>query len=825
MIKKTLTKIVKICFLSFILAFPVFVWLICIPIGQERLLIISKNWVNRHTAYSIDYSGLQGNLWYAFDFASLEVRRQGEMMFSAKNLKINWEPLALIRKNLHILEVSAAVIKINQSKRINQTQFDNSNIFNTDISSLRLPIRIDRIYLPIDFQNTQLLFEGNLDLLQQNITINVQHKENKLAYFESKRRDGLVKVIFEVFELDKILKNVDYNLENTHIIFKFDVSGALKNFIFQGNIEGYSKVKYLSKIDVDMNILAKVTSSQSGLSSDVSIFFDNTPIFEAKIRYIWVDQFLDAEINVKNMSLNYLLRDDDYIQKQIGNSAKLNVDTRVKGFLKQPEINGDLTINNLQIIANDSPKIIELKSTFSTKENHYLVDLFLMHQNQKISDAKIKFLKNIAPFFNRKDLDIESQFNINIQKFYDFFRKPALDVGGIAVGDLKIKGDLQSPKVTGDIHVTDGEIKHKFYGLDLHNIDCHAVAALNHIELKNCKGFDNEEGQLDVQGGFILKAPYDINSRLIIENLKILNNDEYSGYVSGKLNLDGAILAPNIVGDLTFDRVSIKLSEISAPLNQKLNIIAKEKFDAQKKIQDDSVQKGMADIQLKFPQRVFIRGKGLDAELSGNLRVFGSMGDPILNGSLSVKRGTYQFLNKKFKIKKGTVTIFSEDILLDFVANTSANGIFIDVKINGTPENIKIGLSSTPSLPQDEILAKVLFDKKISSLSPLQVAQLANAVRLLADGQTGSDLGMLNTVRSVLKVDEIAINGNNLEDTRIGAGKYISENIYVKGEQGAISDSTRVSVDVKLTDNFSIESTSGTTTQNNDIKLFWQKRY
>ena len=57
----------------------------------------------------------------------------------------------------------------------------------------------------------------------------------------------------------------------------------------------------------------------------------------------------------------------------------------------------------------------------------------------------------------------------------------------------------------------------------------------------------------------------------------------------------------------------------------------------------------------------------------------------------------------------------------------------------GSPVKPEFTLESTPSLPQDEILARVIFGKSASQLSALEAAQLAASLAQLAGGQAGFD--------------------------------------------------------------------------------------
>ena len=70
--------------------------------------------------------------------------------------------------------------------------------------------------------------------------------------------------------------------------------------------------------------------------------------------------------------------------------------------------------------------------------------------------------------------------------------------------------------------------------------------------------------------------------------------------------------------------------------------------------------------------------------------------------------------------------------LLRIVATTDADGITAGVAITGPATNPEVAFTSTPQLPQEEVLAQILFGRRLENLSAIQALQLANAVAILA---------------------------------------------------------------------------------------------
>src|SRR5206468_473450 len=109
-------------------------------------------------------------------------------------------------------------------------------------------------------------------------------------------------------------------------------------------------------------------------------------------------------------------------------------------------------------------------------------------------------------------------------------------------------------------------------------------------------------------------------------------------------------------------------------------------------------------LKVEAPQAVFVRGRGLDAEVGGQFTVTGDPSKPEVLGNLSLRRGTFNLAGHRLDFTRGNVSLATAttiDPLLDFVAKTTVNATQIEVDITGTARAPKIELTSIPQLPQD----------------------------------------------------------------------------------------------------------------------------
>ena len=222
------------------------------------------------------------------------------------------------------------------------------------------------------------------------------------------------------------------------------------------------------------------------------------------------------------------------------------------------------------------------------------------------------------------------------------------------------------------------------------------------------------------------------------------------------------------------------------------------------------------DITLRAPNQIFVRGRGLDAELGGQLRLTGTTRNVQPVGGFELIRGRLAILGKRITFQTGTITFVGDlNPYLNFVASSQAEGTTIYITVQGTIDDLDVSFSSDPQLPEDEALALLIFGRGIGELSPLQLAQLAAAAAELA----GNGPSVLSGIREATGLDNLDIVTDAEGNVGARAGRYISENVYVGVEAGAES---KVTINLDVTDNVTVRGAVGT---ESNVGVFYEKDY
>ena len=167
-----------------------------------------------------------------------------------------------------------------------------------------------------------------------------------------------------------------------------------------------------------------------------------------------------------------------------------------------------------------------------------------------------------------------------------------------------------------------------------------------------------------------------------------------------------------------------------------------------------------------------------------DMRIGGTSAAPVITGGLDVVRGTYSFAGKRFELQRGQVRFRGgalTDPDINILATTTNDNVTFNIAITGTGQRPQIAFTSTPSLPQDEVVSRLLFGTNPENLSATEAIQLAAALNSLRG--SGGGLNPLGKLRSATGFDRLRVLGADEASgrgTSLAAGKYLTDDIYIE---------------------------------------------
>jgi translocation and assembly module TamB len=100
----------------------------------------------------------------------------------------------------------------------------------------------------------------------------------------------------------------------------------------------------------------------------------------------------------------------------------------------------------------------------------------------------------------------------------------------------------------------------------------------------------------------------------------------------------------------------------------------------------------------------------------------------------------------------------------------------------------------------------------VSDISPFQAIQLEQSLRRFS-GKGGGGLDPLGALRSATGLDDLSVESTADEGTTVGAGKYITDKVYIGVQHGQSEASGAASIKVDITPNIAVDSRVGQDSQ------------
>lgn len=407
---------------------------------------------------------------------------------------------------------------------------------------------------------------------------------------------------------------------------------------------------------------------------------------------------------------------------------------------------------------------------------------------------------------------------------------------GAALFALRLDGPLDLSSISGQIQTTDARLALPGVRTSLAGIDATVTMASGNADIL-ASAEVTTGGRLTTRGRVSLAVPRATDIGLFLDNVRIVDPQLYETRVRGALRLAGAF-PTNLMasGRLVLGETEIRVPSTGmgtvgstleiAHLNEPAAVRRTRGYAG---LLDGGGKAGTSlgggrvglDVEILAENQLFVRGRGLDAELGGALRLTGTTADVIPQGEFGLIRGRLDILGKRLTLEEGSARMQGDMIpILRLVARAVTDGTVLLVIVEGPADKPEISFRSEPDLPGEEVVARLLFGRGITSLSALQALQLASAVATLA-GRGG--VGIVERIRRTTGFDDLDLSTDADGGTSVRAGKYLSDNIYTDVEIGSDGKS-RVNLNLDVTSTTKLRGQLGSD-GNTGIGLFFEKDY
>jgi len=357
--------------------------------------------------------------------------------------------------------------------------------------------------------------------------------------------------------------------------------------------------------------------------------------------------------------------------------------------------------------------------------------------------------------------------------------------GPVAIG-ADVTGSAANPVIRGVVQASGARIESATTGTVLTNVQASGRFGGSRLVIDRFAADAGKGGRVSGAGQFDFAAAHGLglDLRLQADHAVMIDRDDIGATVSGPLTFTSDGSGGRIAGEVVLDKSRYRLGQATAASAvPQLNIREINLPDG-----DDEVARPTAPwtlaINARAPNQVIVSGLGLTSEWSANLQIAGQPDNPTITGRATLIRGDYEFAGRQFELARGIIRFAGEvpaNPALDIEANADSTGLNASIRVTGYALKPEIGFTSTPALPEDELLSRLLFGTSITNLSAPEALQLAAAVAALQNG--GNGLNPINAVRRAAGLDRLRIlpaDPQTGQGTSIAAGKYVTRQLYAE---------------------------------------------
>ncbi|AOF96568.1 translocation/assembly module TamB domain-containing protein [Sphingobium sp. RAC03] len=392
--------------------------------------------------------------------------------------------------------------------------------------------------------------------------------------------------------------------------------------------------------------------------------------------------------------------------------------------------------------------------------------------------------------------------------------------GGLAIA-ADFSGRLNDPRVTGIARANALTYENETFGTRVTQMKLDGRFTNDRLDIRDFSGRAGD-GTVQASGtvGLAAESGFPINIAVKLDRARLARSEAITSVVSGSLAITNSAANGGLIkGDLSLPETRYKVAWQGGTEIRQLQGVRRKGEGVDILDQRMAARKTAAqpadwklDIRVRADNEIYVTGMGLDSEWKTDMRVTGTTTNPRVVGKLEVLRGRYSFSGKQFDLEQGIIT-FNGPMMnptLAIKAETRIDTVTAGLQVTGSAQQPDIAFISTPSLPQDEILSRILFGDNVANLSATQAIQLAAALNGLRGGSGG--LNPMGKLQGATGIDRIGIVGGDEQTgrgTSLAVGQRISNDIYVE----IITDSrgfTATQLEIALSKTLSLLSKTGT---------------
>lgn len=408
---------------------------------------------------------------------------------------------------------------------------------------------------------------------------------------------------------------------------------------------------------------------------------------------------------------------------------------------------------------------------------------------------------------------------------------PGWRLSGTMQASAAIEGRFGAPEFTGELNGQGLGVRNVLQGVEVRDGELRIVLQGDRAQIEKFAASAGE-GRLSLVGDANLGPSPRADLGLTLERFQLLGRIDRRIVASGDamLKLGRDTLA--LDGAFRIDEGLIDFSRSDAPrLSDDVHVhrgigdpgafqpTVGDATEAERRLG----RRASIDLRVDMGEKLRVRGRGLDAELRGQLRLTAPQGRLRVDGNLRTVNGTYRAYRQRLDIERG-VLVFNgpiENPQLDIEAIRPNLDVRVGVAVTGTVLVPRVRLFSDTEMSDAERLSWLLRGRPSDGPGSGDAALLQAAAMALVAGEESNGLDQLI---GMFGLDELSIRQaeGGTGGAIVSVGKQLSRRWYVGYERGINATTGNWQLIYRVAQRFTVRTQSG---ENNSIELIWSWRW
>jgi translocation and assembly module TamB len=277
--------------------------------------------------------------------------------------------------------------------------------------------------------------------------------------------------------------------------------------------------------------------------------------------------------------------------------------------------------------------------------------------------------------------------------------------GELAV-DATVTGGVADPQIEGTVNLTKGSVRDYARGVGLSDINAAIVGSAGTLQIQSFTA-SAAPGTVTMTGkiGVLQKGiPVDLSIKAV--NAQPLASKLVTANLNADLHLSGtARQRLDVTGTVHLNRTLIGIPN-GLPSNVAV-LDVRRRGKTAPRVADKPLVIGL-DVTVQAPQEILVQGRGIDAEMYGDLHVGGTTDSPFVSGEFDLRRGNFTLAGNKLNFSTESRVTFNGaglknkiDPTLDFKAEATVADATVTLIISGYADAPQFEFTSSSGLAQD----------------------------------------------------------------------------------------------------------------------------